>query len=113
MFLNFISTKGVSVRIYGKFPREEEEADAKKVKKWAINTQIKKMQMMIKDQIQSRIRDLMENPSGIAVLNTELAQLKESQRIRRLGNITDTNYVADNVYTIDQYSANQRKEEVQ
>jgi hypothetical protein len=79
MYFNIVSQKGCTVRINARFPREEEDGDGKK-KKFTVGTQLKKMQQHIRDEVQSRIRELLENPSGIVELNKEIAELKDRQR---------------------------------
>ena len=76
MYFNIVSQKGCTVRINARFPREEEENEGKK-KPFTIGTQLKKMQQHIRDEVQARVKELLENPSGIVELNKEIAELKE------------------------------------
>ena len=50
IYFNLVSTKGCTIRINGRFPREDEEVDAKK-KKFTIGTQSKKIQQHIREEV--------------------------------------------------------------
>ena len=43
MYFNIVSQKGCTIRIYGRFPREEEDGENKK-KNFTVGTQLKKLQ---------------------------------------------------------------------
>jgi hypothetical protein len=62
------------------------------------------MQQHIRDEVQTRIRELIENPSGIVELNREIQELKDRQRQRFFSGITDVNYVAENINIVERFS---------
>lgn len=70
--------KGCSVRVSIKFPREDEENDKNKKVKLSKGSQLKKIQLQFREEIQLRVKDILENPYGLIELNRELAQLKEN-----------------------------------
>jgi hypothetical protein len=61
-----------------KFPREDEENDKNKKVKLSKGSQLKKIQLQFREEIQLRVKDILENPYGLIELNRELAQLKEN-----------------------------------
>ena len=96
--------KGCSVRVSIKFPREDEENDKNKKAKLSKGSQLKKIQLQFREEIQLRVKDILENPYGLIELNRELAQLKENQRRRFLGSITSTNYLEENIQTVERWA---------
>jgi hypothetical protein len=80
-----------------KFPREDEENDKNKKAKLSKGSQLKKIQLQFREEIQLRVKDILDNPHGLIELNQELARLKENQRRRFLGSITSTNYLEENI----------------
>jgi hypothetical protein len=105
LYFNFFSLRGCSVKVTAKFPKDDEENENKgnRRSRPSKGNQLKKMQVQMREEIQARIKDISENPTGLIELNFELARLKEKQKQRLYGYMTQNNFLQENMLTLDRW----------
>eukprot|EP00347_Sterkiella_histriomuscorum_P020931 403335904 len=111
LYLNFISIRGCSIKVYSKFPREDDENDGKRKIKFTSGAGLslaKRLQSQLREEIQNKIRDIQDNPNLLIELNQDLKELKQKRRERIFG-VCNTNFFTQNMVLAEKYNTYQEE----
>ncbi len=57
---------------------------------------------MLREKIQTQIKDIIENPSELILLNKGMTEAKERLRRRFLGSLQTNNFIAENIQQVEE-----------
>ncbi|CDW87394.1 UNKNOWN [Stylonychia lemnae] len=104
LFLNFTSLRGCSIKVHTKFPREDDDYDSRKKHKSNGGSQVRKMQYLIREEVQNRIRDIQDNPHALDEIKEIISKMKKDRRERLFG-ICNTNFMIQNTTIIENWES--------
>jgi hypothetical protein len=74
-----------------------------------IGANSKKLHLMLREKIQTQIKEIYENPSELIALNKGIQEAKDRLRIRFLGTLQTKNFIDENITSAEQWDAQEEQ----